>query len=128
MSESFTQAVLFDVHEYGDGSVRNRRLSEWGVCLLLNDSGLYDLCLTGVVVNGDENERPKAAGAIRYTRTSPIEKIDGRTVLTKSGSVYELVGGPGADFLNKIEKGQGLDTEEDFALLALFSQMFGGLL
>lgn len=105
-----------NVYEHAPGTVRVRSLEHWNVTLLSDGAHL-----TGFVKEG-ENERPLAEGAThRFTRTSLIKSVKGRTVTTISGSTYQLVGDPEVSYKEGlIRSGFAYNDEEPLASIRLF--------
>lgn len=71
------------------------RIEKWSVGVDGDGYRAPELC--GQVLHGEANHPRLGPGPVR---TSRIKKVDGRTVTTSSGSVYEL-GEPHPDYLAK---------------------------
>ena len=96
-------------YEYQSGTIRTRSLERWNI--VPESMGFV---LTGfVIMEESSGERPLSAGAThRFTTTSLIKSVSGRTVKTISGSTYQLVGDPSPAFLDKLIKSGLLYHEE----------------
>jgi hypothetical protein len=53
-----------------------------------------------------------------FVVTSPIRRVDGRRIVTRSGTEYELVGDPAPDYLEYLERiGRKYDPEAPIAFI-----------
>lgn len=92
------------------------RIDDWSTCYVSEDPfrapELNGLCLQGTIAY---HPRTKRGGGIR---TSAIVAVDGRTVRTRSGSLYYL-GRPSHNYVEWLRKeGKPLDEKQPIKLLS----------